>query len=51
MAQSEWTVCHYNHEGWVVLASSPALSPAFLHEFEKSWGRPGNEARVVNGSV
>ena len=35
------------------VASSPALSPAFiacsmfptyLHEFEKSWGRPGNEA-------
>ena len=42
----------------VCVASSPALSPAFiacsmksgepayLHEFEKSWGRPGNEASV-----
>ena len=30
-----------------MLASSTALSPAFiafLCEFEKSWGRPGNEA-------
>ena len=44
----------------IEVASSPALSPAFiawqyeklyLHEFEKSWGRPGNEARLRGSTV
>ena len=31
--------------GPAIVASSPALSP--FHEFEKSWGRPGNEATAI----
>ena len=47
---------HENTYMYVFVASSPALSPAFiacsmksayLHEFEKSWGRPGNEAMFL----
>ena len=30
----------------VILSVPPWAFPAYLHEFEKSWGRPGNEANI-----